>query len=258
MGAAVRHAGRALSSLLSSESAGCAWSELRRLGVPLWVKDDGELRRLVDAAARGGIRGDARSRRREPVRALYAALGRTRRPRGPLQSRERHEAGGVFVRELPRIGWEAALKNAYALVSKHEVRVRRDVLCARGGARGRRGAGVAQARGPIAGGDVARLAPADARSRPKISAETAPPTRRGIMGGGATTTACYPRTLLRGSARWNPRSRPRPTRSPRLTRIPGALTPAAETEAPLPRASPRSSRTFCAGRSCPASTTGTR
>ncbi len=108
-----------LSSLLSSESA-CAWSELRRLGVPLWVRDDGKLRRLVDTAARAEFAATRDPGGENPCALLYAALGRTSVLAGLFKAARDTRLAEFLSRNFAEDRHrEAALKNAYALMSKH-------------------------------------------------------------------------------------------------------------------------------------------
>ena len=107
-----------LSSVLNDES-NKAWKDLRRLGVPLWLRDTGELHRLVDAAARAEFAATRDPGGENPCALLYAALGRTSVLAGLFKaSRETRLAEFLsrnFAEDRHR---EAALKNAYALMSK--------------------------------------------------------------------------------------------------------------------------------------------
>ena len=109
-----------LSSVLNDESKDKSWKDLRRLGAPLWLRDTGELRRLVDAAARAEFAATRDPGGENPCALLYAALGRTSVLAGLFKaSRETRLAEFLsrnFAEDRHR---EAALKNAYALMSKH-------------------------------------------------------------------------------------------------------------------------------------------
>ena len=225
-----------LSSLLSSESAGCAWSELRRLGVPLWVKDDGELRRLVDAAARAEFAATRDPGGENPCALLYAALGRTSVLAGLFKAARDTRLAEFLSRNFAEDRHrEAALKNAYALMSKHRYAFAATFFVL-AGEHADAAALVWRRLGDLSlAVTVARLAPADARSRPKISAETAPPTPPGIMGGGANDDGMLSADAFAGFGAVEPANASAPDALAEADADPrGGPPPAAEPEAPLP------------------------
>ena len=201
------------------------------------MRDDGKLRRLVDTAARAEFAATRDPGGENPCALLYAALGRTSVLAGLFKAARDTRLAEFLSRNFAEDRHrEAALKNAYALMSKHRHAFAATFFVL-AGEHADAAALVWRRLGDLSlAVTVARLAPADARSRLKISAETAPATgrdhgrRRKDDGMLSADASC-------GVRRGNPRRRPRPTRSPRLTRIPGAP-PAAEPEAPPASLSP--------------------
>ena len=225
-----------LSSLLSSESA-CAWSELRRLGVPLWVRDDGELRRLVDAAARAEFAATRDPGGENPCALLYAALGRTSVLAGLFKAARDTRLAEFLSRNFAEDRHrEAALKNAYALMSKHRYAFAATFFVLAGEHADAAALVWRRLGDPSLAVTVARLAPADAGSRPKISAETAPASRPGIEGGGANDDGMLSADAFAGFGAVEPAKTSAPDAiaeayaDPRNRGAP----PAADTEAPLP------------------------
>ena len=244
-----------LSSLLSSESA-CAWSELRRLGVPLWVRDDRELRRLVDAAARAEFAATRDPGGENPCALLYAALGRTSVLAGLFKAARDTRLAEFLSRNFAEDRHrEAALKNAYALMSKHRYAFAATFFVLAGEHADAAALVWRRLGDPSLAVTVARLAPADAGSRPKISAETAPASRPGIKGGGANDDGMLSADAFAGFGAVEPAKTSAPDAIAEADADPRnrGAPPAADTEAPLPASLSPSSRIFCAGRSCPAS-----
>ena len=225
------------------------------------MKDDGELRRLVDAAARAEFAATRDPGGENPCALLYAALGRTSVLAGLFKAARDTRLAEFLSRNFAEDRHrEAALKNAYALMSKHRYAFAATFFVL-AGEHADAAALVWRRLGDLSlAVTVARLAPADARSRPKISAETAPPTPPGITGGGAEDDGMLSAdAFFAGFGAVEPANASAPDALAEADADPrGPLLPPPSPRLRFPRASPRSSRTFCAGRSCPASTTGTR
>ena len=230
-----------LSSLLSSESA-CAWSELRRLGVPLWVRDDGKLRRLVDTAARAEFAATRDPGGENPCALLYAALGRTSVLAGLFKAARDTRLAEFLSRNFAEDRHrEAALKNAYALMSKHRHAFAATFFVL-AGEHADAAALVWRRLGDLSlAVTVARLAPADARSRLKISSETAPASRPEITGGGAkddgmlSADAFFPGFgAVEPAKASSPDARAKGDALAEADPDPRGAPPAAEPEAPLP------------------------
>ena len=104
----------------SSDGGTCEWRALRLAGAPLWVRDDETLRRLVDAAARHAFAVSRDPGGENPCALLFAALGRASTLAGVFRAARDARLADFFSRDFSeRKNQEAALKNAYALLSKH-------------------------------------------------------------------------------------------------------------------------------------------
>ena len=97
-----------------------AWRALRTTGAPLWVRDDETLRKLIDAAARHAFASSRDPGGENPCALLFAALGRAATLAGVFRAARDARLADFFSRDFSeRKNREAALKNAYALLSKH-------------------------------------------------------------------------------------------------------------------------------------------
>ena len=118
-----RFSGRSSASTFgdaSSDGGKCEWRALRLAGAPLWVRDDETLRKLVDAAARHAFATSRDPGGENPCALLFAALGRASTLAGVFRAARDSRLADFFSRDFSeRKNKEAALKNAYALLSKH-------------------------------------------------------------------------------------------------------------------------------------------
>ena len=106
--------------LESAPTGDASWRALRLAGAPLWVRDDETLRKLVDAAARQAFAASRDPGGENPCALLFAALGRAATLAGLCRAPRAARLADFFARDFSeRKNTEAALKNAYALLSKH-------------------------------------------------------------------------------------------------------------------------------------------
>ena len=106
--------------LESAPTGDASWRALRLAGAPLWVRDDETLRKLVDAAARQAFAASRDPGGENPCALLFAALGRAATLAGLFRASRDARLADFFARDFSeRKNKEAALKNAYALLSKH-------------------------------------------------------------------------------------------------------------------------------------------
>jgi len=102
------------------DSRATSWRALRMTGAPLWVRDDETLRKLIDAAARHAFAKTRDPGGENPCALLFAALGRANTLAGVFRAARDTRLADFFSRDFSlRKNREAALKNAYALLSKH-------------------------------------------------------------------------------------------------------------------------------------------
>jgi hypothetical protein len=102
------------------DSKDTSWRALRMTGAPLWVRDDETLRKLTDAAARDAFAKTRDPGGENPCALLFAALGRANTLAGVFRAARDTRLADFFSRDFSlRKNREAALKNAYALLSKH-------------------------------------------------------------------------------------------------------------------------------------------
>ena len=96
------------------------WARLRLLGAPLWLRDDDALRALVDGAARAEFAATRDPAGENPCALLFVSLGRVGVLAGLFRAVRDARLAEFFSRDFAEARHrEAALKNAYALLSKH-------------------------------------------------------------------------------------------------------------------------------------------
>ena len=96
------------------------WARLRLLGAPLWLRDDDALRALVDGAARAEFAATREPAGENPCALLFVSLGRVGVLAGLFRAVRDARLAEFFSRDFAEARHrEAALKNAYALLSKH-------------------------------------------------------------------------------------------------------------------------------------------
>ena len=106
--------------LESAPTGDASWRALRLAGAPLWVRDDETLRKLVDAAARQAFAASRDPGGENPCALLFAAFGRAATLAGLFRASRDARLADFVARDFSeRKNKEAALKNAYALLSKH-------------------------------------------------------------------------------------------------------------------------------------------
>jgi len=100
-----------------SSSSSVTWRDLRVLGVPIWLRNDVTLKSLLDKAARDSF---ARTKDPESCALLFVSLGRTSVLAGLYKAKKDQKMFEFLSRDFKeKRHQEAALKNAYALLSKH-------------------------------------------------------------------------------------------------------------------------------------------
>ena len=96
------------------------WPSLRKRGVPLWIRDDTAFRNLCDQAARQAFSDTKDPAGETPCALLFVALGRQSVLAGLCRATRKVEVADFFARDFSDTrNKQAALKNAYALLSKH-------------------------------------------------------------------------------------------------------------------------------------------
>ena len=98
-------------------NADVSWSMLKRLGIPIWLRRDEELRNLVERCAKAEF---ARTKNVDDCAILFVITGRVKVLAGLYKATQNTRLYEFMCRDFsdPRHR-EAALKNAYALLSKH-------------------------------------------------------------------------------------------------------------------------------------------
>ena len=103
--------------LHASSSAQIAWRDLRMLGVPIWLRNETNLKAILDKAARAAF---AKTKDPESCALLFVCLGRTSVLAGLYKAKKDQKLFEFLSRDFnEKRHQEAALKNAYALLSKH-------------------------------------------------------------------------------------------------------------------------------------------
>ena len=106
-----------LEAILSKESVDVSWSTLKRLGAPIWLRRDEDLRNLVDKCAKSEF---ARSKNVDDCALLFVISGRVKVLAGLYKATQNTRLYEFMCRDFSdERHREAALKNAYALLSKH-------------------------------------------------------------------------------------------------------------------------------------------
>ena len=96
------------------------WQALRVWGVPLWCRDDESLRGLCDKAARQSFASSKDPSGETPCALLFVSLGRQSVLSGLFRATHDARLSDFFARDFSvTSNREAALKNAYALLTKH-------------------------------------------------------------------------------------------------------------------------------------------
>ena len=103
--------------LHTSSSSQIAWRDLRMLGVPIWLRNETTLKTILDKAARASF---AKTKDPESCALLFVCLGRTSVLAGLYKAKRDQKLFEFLSRDFnEKRHQEAALKNAYALLSKH-------------------------------------------------------------------------------------------------------------------------------------------
>jgi len=103
--------------LHASSSVQIAWRDLRMLGIPIWLRNETTLKAILDKAARTSF---AKTKDPESCALLFVCLGRTSVLAGLYKAKRDQKLFEFLSRDFnEKRHQEAALKNAYALLSKH-------------------------------------------------------------------------------------------------------------------------------------------
>ena len=98
-------------------NADVSWSTLKRLGVPIWLRRDEELRNIIEKCAKAEF---ARTKNVDDCALLFVITGRVKVLAGLYKATQNTRLYEFMCRDFSdQRHREAALKNAYALLSKH-------------------------------------------------------------------------------------------------------------------------------------------
>ena len=106
-----------LDHLLGDAASGVDWSTVKRLGTPLWMDDDDQLRELIEKCAKGEF---ARTKNADDCALFFIVVDRVKVLAGLYKATQNKPLYEFMCRDFSETRHrEAALKNAYALLSKH-------------------------------------------------------------------------------------------------------------------------------------------
>lgn len=106
-----------LRHLLGGAATGVDWATIKRLGAPLWMDDDDQLRELIEKCAKGEF---AKTKNADDCALLFVVVDRVNVLAGLYKATQNKPLYEFMCRDFTETRHrEAALKNAYALLSKH-------------------------------------------------------------------------------------------------------------------------------------------
>ena len=99
------------------DSPNADWMTVKTLGVPIWLRDDGTLRSLIEECAKGEF---ARTKNADDCALLFVCVDRVKVLAGLYKATQNKPLYEFMCRDFSEQRHrDAALKNAYALLSKH-------------------------------------------------------------------------------------------------------------------------------------------